>query len=545
MLTCPQILDKSNRNKKSTNDSEQPTPTKRVTRASAKKQEESKTKQAETTNENMTVENQDVEMEQADEVDDTEKKALESDALLLSELRQNFTLLERAVSTIESRFTTRVLRTTASIRKRLTADLLAQAIRDIYPKDSTDKARLLNYLGKDSVVMDVDVDDSGKDNPPILPEIDLYLHLLLMIYLLDKQEFEKGIQLSNETIAKIQSLNRRTLDQLSARVYFYYARFYELTSNLAVIRPALLAAQRTATLRHDDDSQATLLNLLLRNYFHYNLYDQADKLVSKTTFPETAGNNQQARYMYYLGRIKAIQLDYTVSHTHLLQAIRKAPQNTVTAGFQQAVYKLSIIVQLLMGEIPERSIFRQPVLKKPLVPYLHIVQAVRIGDLSKFQETLAKYGEVFRADKTFTLILRLRHNVIKTGIRMISLSYSRISLRDICLKLHLDSEEDAEYIVAKAIRDGVIDAIIDHEKGFMKSKENVDIYSTNEPQFAFHQRTSFCLNLHNESVKAMRFPLNAHRKELASAEALRERERELAKEIVEGEMDEDDDVGDF
>jgi len=275
------------------------------------------------------------------------------------------------------------------------------------------------------------------------------------------------------------------------------------------------------------------------------LYDQADKLVSKATFPETAGNNQQARYMYYLGRIKAIQLDYTASHTHLLQAIRKAPQNTVTAGFQQAVYKLSIIVQLLMGEIPERSIFRQPVLRKPLVPYLHIVQAVRVGDLSNFQETLAKYGDVFRGDKTFTLILRLRHNVIKTGIRMISLSYSRISLRDICLKLHLDSEEDAEYIVAKAIRDGVIDAILDHEKGFMKSKENVDIYSTNEPQIAFHQRIGFCLNLHNESVKAMRFPLNAHRKELASAEALRERERELAKEIVEGEMDEDDDVADF
>jgi 26S proteasome regulatory subunit N3 len=68
-----------------------------------------------------------------------------------------------------------------------------------------------------------------------------------------------------------------------------------------------------------------------------------------------------------------------------------------------------------------------------------------------------------------TLILRLRHNVIKTGIRRISVSYSRISLRDICLKLHLDSEEDAEYIVAKAIRDGVIDATIDHEQGFMKS----------------------------------------------------------------------------
>lgn len=53
---------------------------------------------------------------------------------------------------------------------------------------------------------------------------------------------------------------------------------------------------------------------------------------------------------------------------------------------------------------------------------------------------------------------------------MMSLSYSRISLRDICLKLLLDSEEDAEYIVAKSIRDGVIDASIDHENGHMRSK---------------------------------------------------------------------------
>lgn len=45
--------------------------------------------------------------------------------------------------------------------------------------------------------------------------------------------------------------------------------------------------------------------------------------------------------------------------------------------------------------------------------------------------------------------LRLHHNVIKTGIRMISLSYSKISLEEIALKLQLDSPEDAEFIVAK------------------------------------------------------------------------------------------------
>jgi len=32
----------------------------------------------------------------------------------------------------------------------------------------------------------------------------------------------------------------------------------------------------------------------------------------------------------------------------------------------------------------------------------------------------------------------------------------------------------------------------------------MDIYCTKEPQMAFHQRISFCLDLHNQSVKAMR-----------------------------------------
>ena len=60
--------------------------------------------------------------------------------------------------------------------------------------------------------------------------------------------------------------------------------------------------------------------------------------------------------------------------------------------------------------------------------------------------------------------------MIKTGIRMICVSYSRISLRDMAAKLQLDSAEDAEYIVAKAIRDGVIDAEINHTEGFVQSK---------------------------------------------------------------------------
>lgn len=45
--------------------------------------------------------------------------------------------------------------------------------------------------------------------------------------------------------------------------------------------------------------------------------------------------------------------------------------------------------------------------------------------------------------------------------------------------------------------------------------------------------------------QAMRFPMNQHRLELKNAQEARERERELAKEIQDGEIDDDDAGGEF
>ena len=59
--------------------------------------------------------------------------------------------------------------------------------------------------------------------------------------------------------------------------------------------------------------------------------------------------------------------------------------------------------------------------------------------------------------------MRLRHTVIKFGLKKINISYSKISLEDIRKKLSLEKNEETEQIVAKAIRDGVIDAVLDHD----------------------------------------------------------------------------------
>ena len=85
-------------------------------------------------------------------------------------------------------------------------------------------------------------------------------------------------QLTQVAMQRISEFNRRTLDALAARIYFYWAWTTEKTGELAAIRSQLLALHRTAVLRHDEYGQETLLNLLLRNYLHYNQYEQVGSL---------------------------------------------------------------------------------------------------------------------------------------------------------------------------------------------------------------------------------------------------------------------------
>ena len=111
---------------------------------------------------------------------------------------------------------------------------------------------------------------------------------------------------------------RRAVDALAAKFYFYLALCHEKLGTSANVAATLFAAHRTAVLQHADVSAATLLNALLRGLLAANRVEAALKLVSKTDFPESASNPQFCRYLYYTGRIQALQLDYTDAHTKLM-----------------------------------------------------------------------------------------------------------------------------------------------------------------------------------------------------------------------------------
>jgi len=379
--------------------------------------------------------------------------------------------ITRGIELNQPRLLQRAIRQNASVRKHVNAEQLKQLVKKYLPIDNPTYEVMLKAIEKIPEVntdvletkateveadsMDVDAGDSSDKIvgavTTVLPEVEVYIFTLIVTTLLRHDFNAEAAYAATALIERIRTFNRRSLDIFTSKAYFYLSLAYEKINRLENIRPTLLALYRTSCVRHDDMGQAVLLNLLLRNYMSYHLVEQAHTLSLRAAFPESASNNQFCRYLYYMGRIQAVQLEYSEAYQRLMMAARKAPQG-YAGGFQRIVYKLVVIVQLLMGEIPERSLFNQPELRVALKPYFVLTQAVRNGDLVQFGEAMSTYKEIFRADENLSLVERLGHNVLKTGLRKISVSYSRISLQDLANKLHLPSASAAEYICAKAIR---------------------------------------------------------------------------------------------
>jgi len=437
---------------------------------------------------------------------------------------------------------------TLTLEKALTLEDISKAIDNLFDPNGTPYKELKGLL---SPLAPTSMETEEKTYPMKKAEREVQAWLLSLIIrlLYRSNDFKNALEVSTKSLTIIQTLIQGSkyppgsLYPLLARLYRYHCLIAEYASQgYEDLHPVLINAHRIACLHLDIDTQSTLLNLLLRSLLSTHQIEQAQKLLSNSTFPETASNNQTCRYLYYSGRIQALRLEYTTSYSNLSTCLRKAPtgESKGIVGFRIEVTRLLSIVQLLMGDIPPRSLFTS---HQELTPYLKLTQAVRKGDLHVFSDTVQQFRGTFTKDGMLTLISRLEHSVVKAGLRKLYLSYSKISLQDIATRLALPSATTAEFIVAKAIKDGVIDATIDHENQYVYSHDTTDIYVSMEPCSAFHRRIAYCLTMHNDAVRGMRFLPDAYKKTLedAGSSILKKDDRsdeEKAKELEE-EFDED------
>lgn len=335
-------------------------------------------------------------------------------------------------------------------------------------------------------------------------EVELYLSILLIMHLTRESKLKESEEVIQVQLSK---QHNRNSQPLLSKLYYYLGLVHELKSDLDVT--VFLKYYRTSCLKHDTHSQSVLINIILRFYLLLNQVRLSKEFSEKTGFPESAGYPEIARNQFYLGKIKALTLNYNESHNHLVQASRKAPENGA-AGFKLTVEKLRILVELLMGTIPARKSLLGV---KGISPYVDLIRAVQQGELESFESVLVRNKNTYIDDMNYSLVIRLRHIVIKSGLKRINLAYSVISLGDVASKLGL-KEDDTEFIVAKAIRDGVIEAYIDHENRVLRSKVLEDVYMTNEPQVLLQKRIEFCIGLRNDTVKALQFPQSKNNNEV-------------------------------
>lgn len=61
-------------------------------------------------------------------------------------------------------------------------------------------------------------------------------------------------------------------------------------------------------------------------------------------------------FYIFLGKIKAIQLEYTEAYSRLMQSIRKAPDSGAL-GFRVQAHKLAVVVELLLVNLTKSHHF--------------------------------------------------------------------------------------------------------------------------------------------------------------------------------------------
>lgn len=442
----------------------------------------------------------------------------------VSELIQVLQEVAKTSVTLDSYFIWKGLKELNRLRAEyLREENLLALVNLLYPDSSRFKSPLLKAVNREkkcSVPNAAEIRagypasfyEVVEDKIEVAPEINSFVHLLVARYLLDGKKLEELDAFNKKVVIPniLAFYNQRTLDLINAKLWFHVVLCDEARGERANLetRSSMIRFLKIASLKHNNETKAMLITLLLRSFLATGEIESAADFMGKVEFPNSAdvSSSLEARFYFYMSKINAIQLDYSTANEYIIAAIRKAPNTANSLGFLQQANKLHCVIELLMGDIPDLSFFHQVGMQRSLEPYYDLSKAVKLGDLKKFTSAIAKYKPQLIKDGNYQLYVRLRSNVIKTGIRIISLTYKKISLRDICLKLRLDSEQTGEYMVSRAIRDGVIEAKINHEQGYIETSELLNVYDTDEPQGTFNERITFVNQLHDESLLAMRYP---------------------------------------
>merc|ERR1712037_835051 len=116
-------------------------------------------------------------------------------------------------------------------RRKMNPVVLRSVMKTFYTADGDrdTKDSLLKFVAEADELDGSLTPSRGKASAtPLYPEVDFYMNLLVLIHLIDGNKGKEALECATQIVTKLQNQNRRTLDLISAKCFFYYMRAHEM-----------------------------------------------------------------------------------------------------------------------------------------------------------------------------------------------------------------------------------------------------------------------------------------------------------------------------
>ena len=117
----------------------------------------------------------------------------------------------------------------------------------------------------------------------------------------------------------------------------------------------------------------------------------------------------------------------------------QSPPEVGAKAFSTQVLSSQVIIELLMGDIPNRQIFSSPDFKQALLRYYQIVTCVKSRDMDNFKALLTKYNFTFPTTKLTLQLDSSRQFKPKIPSQGLTIMTKRCCFYQISRNLHLES----------------------------------------------------------------------------------------------------------
>lgn len=182
----------------------------------------------------------------------------------------------------------------------------------------------------------------------------------------------------------------------------------------------------------------------------------------KDAFPEC----HQVVYKFYVGRQAMFENDFNTAASYFSYAFDNCPNKFKRNKRIILVYLIP--VNMLRGLMPAQHLL----LKYDLEPFAELVQAVKQGNIIKFNQDMAEYEDFFIENGVYLFLEKLRmttyRNLFKRVARLLNIAQIPIEAFVDALKFLEDEVEDSDScqcILANLIHEGKI-------KGYISYKHN-------------------------------------------------------------------------